>query len=334
MNILVTGGLGVVGSWVSRRLVHEGHRPIIFARHLTTSLIPDIIDKVDIVMGDISDIPSIIRVLKEYRIKTVVHLAALMGRAAQFNPLVGFSINAGGTVNVLEAARIMEVERVVFTSSKLALSPIIGDHSYPTYKPVDETYGAYPAAPTTVYGIAKVASELMGNTYSEQYGFEFVALRFAQVFGPGKSGGQTVLAQIIENAMSGYPTVIPQGSDEKDDMTYIKDVANAVVLACFAKNVQHRLFHIGTGKGYSYADFAQSIRKVYPSAVIDIGPGLRRPPGLGFVMDISRARQELGYIPTFSPDEAVKDYVEVMKQFDFKPLSGPVQTTSVQSIQR
>jgi len=324
MNILVTGGLGVIGSWVARQLVQEGHRPILFARTLNTSLIPDITGKVDIVVGDILDIPSIIRVLKEYRIKIVAHAAGLMSNVAQLNPMVGFSVNAVGTVNVLEAARIMEVERVVFTSSKHALAPIVGDHGYPTYKPVDETYAAYPAAPTTVYGVAKVASELMGNAYSEQYGFDFVALRFATIFMPGKHRKPNVLAKIMENAMSGYPTVMLQGSDEKDDMTYIRDVANAVVLACFAKNLQHRLFHIGTAKGYSHADFAESIRKVYPRAVIDIGPGLRQPPGRGYVMDISRARQELGYIPRFSPDEAVKDYVEVMKQFNLQPVSGPV----------
>jgi UDP-glucose 4-epimerase len=186
MNILVTGGLGVVGSWVVRQLLQAGHRPIIFARHLDTSLVPDIVGKLDIVIGDVLDIASIIRVLKEYRIKIVAHIAGLTGRVAQRNPLMGFSINAGGTVNILEAARIMEVERIVFTSSRWALAPILGDHGYPIYKPVDETYAAYPAAPTTVYAVAKVASELMGNVYSEQYGLDFIALRFAQVFTPGK----------------------------------------------------------------------------------------------------------------------------------------------------
>ncbi len=329
MNILVTGGLGSAGSWVARQLVQEGHRPIIFTRHLNTSLIPDLTDKLDIVTGDILDIPGILRVLKDYRIKIAVHLAALSNRVAQLNPVVGFNVNAVGTVNVLEAARIMEVDRVVFTSSKWVLPPCLGDHGYPTYRPLDETYAAYPAAPTTVYGAAKVASELMGKVYSELYGFDFIALRFAQVIGPGKQGTKTMLPQIIENAMSGYPSVIPRGGDEKDDMTYIKDLANAVVLACFSKNVKHHLFHIGTGKGYRYADYAESIRKIYPKAVIEIGPGLREPPGLAQVMDISRARQELGYVPKFGPDEAIRDYVEIMKQFNLQPSPGPASNARV-----
>ncbi len=329
MNILVTGGLGAIGSWVTRQLLQEGHRPIVFTLDPNTFRVPDIAGKLDIVIGDVLDIPSIIRVLKEYRIKRVAHLAALSGGAAQINPMVGFSVNAAGTVNVLEAARIMEVERVVFTSSKWALAPCLGDHGYPTYKPLDETCGAYPAIPTTVYAVTKVASELMGNAYSEQYGFEFIALRFAQVVAPGKQGIKTMVPQIIENAMAGYPSMIPRGGDEKDDMTYVKDAANAVVLACLARNVQHRLFHIGTGKGYRYADFAESIRKVFPKAVIDIGPGLRQPIGRAQIMDISRAREELGYTPQFGPDEAVKDYVEVMRQFNLQPVPGPASSAKV-----
>ncbi len=324
MRVLVTGGLGAAGSWIVRQLVHEGHRPVIFARHLNPSLIPDVVSKCDLVVGDVLDLASLIRALKEYGTKIIVHLAALTRGFAQTNPLMGFSVNAGGTVNVLEAARIMEAERVVFTSSKWALSPCTGEHGYPNYKPLAETCQAYPADPTTVYGVAKVSSELMGNAYSELYGFEFIALRFAQVIAPGKQGKKTVLPQMIENAMSAYGSVIPYGGDEKDDMTYVKDLANAVVLSCFAKDLRHRLFHIGTGKGYSYAQFAESIRKIYPDAVIEIGPGLRQPPGRTQIMDISRAREELGYTPQFGVDEAVEDYIRVMKQFNLQPAPGPI----------
>lgn len=330
MNVMITGGLGVIGSWVARQLLQEGHRPLLFDRYHDTSLVADISSNIEICLGDIQDIAAILRVLKKYRIQIIAHVAGLTGRSAQNDPHAGFSVNAVGTVNILEAARIMDVERVVFTSSRWAVSPVAGDHGYPAYKPVDETHHAYPASPTTVYAAAKVASELMGNVYSEQYGLSFIALRFGQIFTPGKISNPTLQAQMMENAMSGHPTVIPQGGDEKDDMTYIKDVANAVVLSCFAKNVRHRLFHIGTGQGYTHNDFSDSIRKLYPQAVIDIGPGLRQPPGTGFVMDISRARLELGYEPRFGLDAAVKDYVQVMKQFNYSPRSAPLQANSAQ----
>ena len=101
MNILVTGGLGVNGAWVVRQLVEEGHRPIIFENSLDTSLIADIEDKLDIMAGDILDIASVIRVMKDYQIKIVAHLAALMPDAARLDPLTGFRVNALGTARIV-----------------------------------------------------------------------------------------------------------------------------------------------------------------------------------------------------------------------------------------
>ena len=100
-----------------------------------SSLVRDMADRLNIVLGDISDVTSIIRVLKENKIKRIIHLAALMPEDAEANPVKGFHVNAVGTVNILEAARIMDVERVVFASSKAALATISGEYGYPTYNP-------------------------------------------------------------------------------------------------------------------------------------------------------------------------------------------------------
>jgi len=324
MNILVTGGLGVNGAWVARQLLDEGHRPIVYENRPDTTLVSDIANKLDIVQGDIMDLASLIRVVKEYKIKLITHLAALMPGAARANPLLGFQINALGTVNILEAARIMEIERVVFTSSKGAYAPIIGEYGYPTYKPIDENYPTYPRGFVTVYGAAKIASELMGINYSDDYGLQFIALRFATIYGVGKSvrhGSIAIHSMMIENAMAGRPTVIAVGGDEKDDMLYVKDCANAIVLACFAKNVKSHIFNIGSGKGYTLHDLASSIKKVYPQAIFDIKPGLdyMKGPGAYCVMNFARAREELGYTPKFTLDEGVADYISSMKKFKIKP---------------
>ncbi|MFC1907436.1 NAD-dependent epimerase/dehydratase family protein, partial [Chloroflexota bacterium] len=249
MNILVTGGLGVNGAWITRQLLDEGYRPVIYENRIDTTLVPDIADKLDIVMGDILDIASVIRVLKEYKINCVIHLAALMPGTAQTNQLIGFNVNATGTVNVLEAARIMGIERVVFASSKGVYAPFIGEYGHPTYKPVDEDY---PLGPITmmVYGATKIASEHMGISYSKDYGLEFIALRCGGIYGVGKSarhGPIAIYGNMIENAMVGKPTKLPVGGDAKDDIIYVKDYANAIVLACFAKDVKHHVFNIGSG---------------------------------------------------------------------------------------
>ncbi|MBI2858892.1 MAG: NAD-dependent epimerase/dehydratase family protein [Chloroflexi bacterium] len=323
MKVLVTGGLGAHGSWVVRQLHAEGHIPVIFDNHQDMTLLPDLAGKVTVVAGDIREIADVIRAVKEHQVTVIAHIAALKSPVAQANPKTGFAVNAGGTVNILEAARITGVERVVYTSSKWAFLPCGGEYGHPTYKRVNETYSSDPEPKTSVYGAAKVASELMGNTYSEQYGFGFIALRFASTFGPSARRSKPVFAQMIDNAMSGHPTVIPQGGEEQDDMTYAKDIANSVVLACFSRKVKHRVFHIGTGRGHRLTDLAGAIKRVYPEARIEIGPGVGHGRGLNCVMDISRAGEELGYSPHFGPVEAVEDYVKEMKRLGYAPSPGP-----------
>ena len=87
------------------------------------------------------------------------------------------------------------------------------------------------------------------------------------------------------------------------------------------KNVKHHLFNIGTGKGYTLHDLATSIKKIFPEATFEIGPGpdYKSVPGMCVIMDISRAKEELGYIPRFSLDEGVRDYVEVMNSININP---------------
>lgn len=326
MNILVTGGLGVNGAWVTRQLLEQGHRPVVYENRMDTLLVPDIMDKIEIIIGDILDLSMVIRTVKEYSIQCICHLAALMPGASQANPWLGFQVNALGTVNILEAARIMEVERVVFTSSIGVYSPFTGEFGYPTYKPVDEDYPKYPT--TMVYSAAKVASELMCFQYNRNYGLDFVILRFSEIYGIGKKtrhGPIAIYNRMVENAMLGKPTTIPHGGDEKTDMVYVKDVANSIVLACFTRSRKHHVFNIGAGTVYKLEDVANAIRKIYPGAAFDIGPGLDY---IGFgraycLFDISKAKAELDYHPQFTLEDGIKDYVETMEKLNIEPTYSP-----------
>lgn len=323
MNILVTGGLGVIGAWVTRQLFEEGHTPIIYENRWDTTLLPDIAPKIKIVLGDILDWAALLRTIREHKVECIVHLAALMPGQCNANPLLGVQVNALGTVNLLETARIMGIKRFVFASSKATFAGISGEYAYPTYKPVNEDYLQQPLPSMRVYGTTKIASELMGIHYAQNYGLEFIALRFGAPYGVGRKarhGSLAVHSVMIENAMLGKPTRV-KGGDEREDMVYVKDIAQSIVLACFARNVKHSTFNIGTGEGHTLRDLANAIKKLYPDAVFHIEPGLDYT-GFGpiyCVMDISRAREELGYVPKFSLEEASKDYVAMMKLLGIQP---------------
>ena len=127
MRVLITGGMGVIGAEASRKFVREGHRPVLYSRHRDESLIRDIFDKVDIELGSILDRARLAEVFKSRGITHVVHTAAYISALSAKHPAESVEINVMGTVNVLEAARAANVERVVYTSAKGVYGPFRGD---------------------------------------------------------------------------------------------------------------------------------------------------------------------------------------------------------------
>ncbi|MFL5095382.1 MAG: NAD-dependent epimerase/dehydratase family protein [Xanthobacteraceae bacterium] len=316
MKVLITGGMGVMGAETSRRFVTEGHRPVIYARHRDEWLVRDILDKVDVELGDVLDLPRLMDVIKRHGITHIVHAAAFVGAVSQANPALSVQVNVMGMVNVLEAARLFEVKRVVYTSAKGVYGPVLGEYGPPTYKPVPEDL---PKNPKRIYDSAKLMGEQVGLYYQANMGLDVVVLRFATTYGPGKTsrhGKMGVTSQIVENPAAGLPFRLAQGGDEKDDFIYNKDSARGIDLACMAENPNSRVYNIGTGVGVTLNDVARVIRKHLPKADIEIGPGLNflgMPYPASSVYDISRARAELGYEPHYDLEKGIADYLAMLK---------------------
>ncbi|MFL5068964.1 MAG: NAD-dependent epimerase/dehydratase family protein [Xanthobacteraceae bacterium] len=316
MKVLITGGMGVMGAETSRRFVTEGHRPVIYARHRDEWLVRDILDKVDVELGDVLDLPRLMDVIKRHGITHIVHAAAFVGAVSQANPALSVQVNVMGMVNVLEAARLFEVKRVVYTSAKGVYGPVLGEYGPPTYKPVPEDL---PKNPKRIYDSAKLMGEQVGLYYQANMGLDVVVLRFATTYGPGKTsrhGKMGVTSQIVENPAAGLPFRLAQGGDEKDDFIYNKDSARGIYLACIAENPKSRVYNIGTGVGVTLNDVARVIRKHLPKADIEIGPGLNflgMPYPASSVYDISRARAELGYEPHYDLEKGIADYLAMLK---------------------
>jgi UDP-glucose 4-epimerase len=317
VKVLITGGMGVIGAETSRKFVKEGHRPVIFARHRDESLIGDILDKVDIELGDILDMPRILQAIKKHRVTHIVHTAAFVGAVSAANPALSIQVNVLGLVNILEAARAFDIARVVFTSAKGVYGPVLGEYGSPTYKPMPEDM---PKNPKRIYDSAKFMGENVCIYYSDNMGVDTVSLRFASTYGPGKTarhGPMAVMSRIVENPAHGLPFKLEKGGDDKDDFIYNKDSANGIYLATTAGKLKSRVFNIGTGVGVTLRDFATVIKKHIPDAVMEIGPGLNfygfPYPATG-IYDISRAREELGYKPEFDLERGIADYLESLKR--------------------
>jgi UDP-glucose 4-epimerase len=317
MKVFITGGMGVIGAEVSRIFVREGIRPVIFARHRDESLIGDIVNKVDIELGDVTDMPCLLHAIKKHQVTHIIHAGGLVSALAHANPPLGVQVNVVGTMNVLEAARLFDVKRVVFTSAKGVYGSFPGEYGHPTYKPVNEDYVK---RPVRFYDCLKFMAENACDYYRATYGIEVVMMRFGTTYGPGKSarhGTMGVTSRIIEDPSYGKPFVLPKGGDQKDDFTYNKDSALGVYLACVAGKLEHYAFNIGSGVGVTLKDFARVVRQLIPSAQLEIGDGLgflAYPHPMYAVFDISRAEKELGYKPQFTLETAIADYLESLKR--------------------
>src|ERR1700758_1204009 len=176
MKVLITGGMGVIGAEASRRFVQEGHRPVIFARHRDEWLIRDILEKIDIELGDVLDMPRLLAVIKRHRITHIVHAAGFVGAVSAANPALSIQVNVMGTVNVLEAARLFDIKRVVYTSAKGIYGPFYGEYGHPGYKPIPEDL---PKNPQRIYDSAKQMAEQTALYYAANHGVDVAILRFS-----------------------------------------------------------------------------------------------------------------------------------------------------------
>jgi UDP-glucose 4-epimerase len=313
MTVLVTGALGAIGSEVVRRLVQDGHAVVAFDQHGDTGLIPDVVDQIAVEVGDVRDWATVLGVVRRHGVTDVIHMAVVLPDQAQREPKLATEVNVGGTVVVCELARALSLHRVVFASSKGVYQQIRDEHAHPTYVPVTEEY---PIGPDGIYDVTKYAAEQIGMNYAQSHEVDFVAMRFAATYGPGRMtrhGALAIRSAIVENAYFGRPTVLEKGGEQLDDFVYTKDVAQALVRAVGAEGLTHRVFNIGTGQRSSLADAARIIKERLPDADIQIGPGTDYGAfGRYCIFDIGRARAELGYEPEFDHRAGIQDYLNVL----------------------
>ncbi|MDN5344830.1 MAG: hypothetical protein PWQ18_942 [Clostridia bacterium] len=303
--ILVTGGNGFLGSRIAKQLVARGEQVVVFDNAPLSSRLEGIKEKINYSRGDIVDLESIIDVIKEHKVRKIIHLAYFRDIVLQEKyPTRAVKVNCTGFNNLLEAGRLCDIERVVWASSvavygapELYREPV-GEDQLP--------------APTTLYGACKFFDEYLARQFRKTYGLETVALRPTVIYGEGRwySGYSNVARDMFYDVVTQKKAVIYEG-DKRLDWLNIEDAARAFVLAIQAKEIKADVFNLG-GEVATVAAAAAVLKELVPDAAIEVvGGGKETWPA---ALDITRAREELGYQPQYGLREGFARYLEAIRQ--------------------
>ena len=312
MKILVTGACGRIGAHVVHQLLDRGVE-VAGVDTVVPGHLRELAGRVPLAAADVQDLGGLLRVITTERITRVIHLAAAIGDQYDAQPWGSYQVNLGGTLNVLEAARHRDVERVVMASTHNIYPLAYGVYGPPEWRPIDESH---PPDPHRPYAVMKLAGEYMGRVYAERLGVDFGATRFASYYGATRAirrgkKAPDVLNRLILDAVEGVPTTIERGGNQVFDPIYIKDCAHGIVCAALASEpLRAGVYNIGGGHPVSLYAAAEAVRRVLPQARFEIGPGdsfspdgrPHHPP-----LDISRARREIAYEPQYTLDDGIAD---------------------------
>ena len=317
-KVLVTGGLGIIGSYVCRALLASSRAPVIYDIGASTDLIHDIENDCVIERGDMCDLPKLMGVIGHHKPMAIAHLAGLMGPQVSEYPWSTINTNFMGTVTVFEAARLAGIQRIAFTSSRQVYGPIAEVHRHPTYQPVTEEH---PREPLKLYGKIKRSCEDIADHYAQLYGLDIVALRSGSSFGPGKFGRPDTkmshVLGVIEAAIANRSYEIDRGAAQCDDLCYLGDTANGfiAVLDSPARPGKFRAYNISAGELISLQTMINILKDLHPSWNAAAGPGLDYDDtGVEYYFRLStaKAQRELGYQSRFDFRSAAIDYAATL----------------------
>ncbi|HKS41137.1 MAG TPA: SDR family oxidoreductase [Blastocatellia bacterium] len=297
---LVTGGAGFIGSHICERLLKDGHSVRVLDNFVSgkEANLESIGGDVELIRGDITDARTVAEAMKGVEI--VFHEAALgsVPRSVA-DPMTTHEVNMTGTLSVLLAARDAGVRRVVNASS----SSVYGDTEV---LPKHESMMGQPLSP---YALSKLAGEHYISIFNRVYGFEAVALRYFNIFGPRQdpeSQYAAVIPRFVMALLEGRQPVIYGDGLQSRDFTYVENVVEANLLASEAEGASGKAFNVACGGRYSLLDLLGKIKEILGSPIEPIHEAARAGDVRDSQASIEAAEKSLGYRVTVDFEEGLR----------------------------
>ena len=307
-RVFITGATGLLGAHLTRILCEKGAEIIALVRdNVPRSLFCEVEKKVITVRGEVEDFFLIERILNEYEIDTIFHLAAqtIVGTANR-NPLGTFRTNIAGTWNILEAARVHQktVKRVIIASSDKAYGSLAGE-SYDESFPLK---GEHP------YDVSKSCADLISQSYFKTYGLPVGITRCGNIFGPGDLNFNRIIPGTIRNILQKKNPII------RSDGKFIRDYIYAVDGAYACMKLAEALIDNSGGNRYNGEAFNFSyglhltVLEVVQKILSLMGQKGLKPIILNEAnneisvqsLDSSKAKKLLGWKPKFGFDQGLE----------------------------
>ena len=302
-KILVTGGAGFIGSHLVDRLIQEGNE-VVVVDNLSTGKRKNVNKKAQFYKMDIQS-KRIERVFRNERPLIVVHLAAQMSvRHSTDDPGFDAQVNILGTINVLEHAVRQGVRKVTFASSG---GVVYGEQEI---FPASESHRTEPLSP---YGISKLAGEKYLAYYANATGLRYVALRFANVYGPRQdSEGEAGVVAIFSKQMldGGQPIVNGTGKQTRD-FIYVDDAVEAI-LVTLGEDVQG-IFNVGTGQETTINECYGIIKSLTKCQCKELYGAAKKGEQFRSVLDVTKLREVFGWDPQVTLQEGLTRTVDFFR---------------------
>lgn len=314
-TVVVTGGCGFIGSHVVRALTDGGARVVAvdalrsyhnvglqeFAQVLTYRA-KHLLDRAENVQADVEDADAVDSLLHKVSPTLVIHAAGVpLATTARDRPGHAFTSILAGTFTMLEAARRLPgLQRFVYISSSMAY----GNFTQPV---MPETA---PTQPLELYGGLKQSAEDLVRCYSRMYQLPVTIVRPTSVYGPTDLNGR-VVAALLRKARAGEQAQVTNPETTRLDFTYVTDVADGIVRAALRSRGPERTYNISYGASRSLADLTAILQQQYPDASFVSRYETDFRPSRG-TLDISQARDDLGYQPQVDLETGLKLYAQFL----------------------
>jgi len=310
-KILVTGGLGLIGHNVVRRLLDLGHEVSITDTQTNYGLVPQ--DELDYLMQerrakipemdlrthriDIADQFGIDWLVKHYQPDTVIHMASFpRQKVVNVNPMVGSRAMSEGLLNLLEASKANKVCKFIYISSSM----VYGDFT-------DDVQEDAPCRPQGQYGIMKLAGEWLVKDYSRRGCFDHVVIRPSAVYGE-LDVEDRVISKFLLTAMRGG-TLKVNGATETLDFTYVDDAADGIVAAALSTTANNQTYNITKSHSWSLLDAANLAVRIVGKGSVEVRGKDADFPSRG-ALNIDAARRDFRYDPKVDIEEGFQRYYE------------------------